>query len=85
MPGDWLDYDLLAMDVFCAADGSAPRYVFLNGLASDGTRQWLCTGLGKGRNRLRVPLALASMASLGRVTSLTVFTDVAEGAPSPIS
>ncbi len=75
--GDWLSYDLLCMDVLCPKDEATPRNLLFSVKGTDGGYVWLCTGLEKGLNRLRVPLELAGFASLGRVGELVVFTDYA--------
>jgi len=77
MEGNWLNYDMLCMDVLCPEDRATPRHIFFNVKGSDGTQAWLCTGLEKGLNHLRAPLELAGFASLGRVSELDVFTDFA--------
>ena len=77
MPGDWLSWDFLCVDVFCPKDRPTPRHLFLNVKGTDGTSAWLCTPVEKGLNKLRVPLQLAGFASLGGVSGLDIFTDFA--------
>jgi hypothetical protein len=71
---DFLDYDLFCVDVFCPEKEKTPEALGISFKDAQGVELKIVTGLKKGLNRLRVPLELAGMCALGKLTEVSVFS-----------
>jgi len=78
LEGNWLDYDLFCVDVFCPEDQDTPGALAIRIKGKQGIEVKLMTGLKKGLNRVQVPLELAGYVALGKVTELSLYSLWAE-------
>jgi len=78
LEGNWLDYDLFCVDVFCPEDQDTPGALAIRIKDKQGIEVKLMTGLKRGLNRVQVPLELAGYVALGKVTELSLYSLWAE-------
>jgi hypothetical protein len=73
MPGDWLTYDLLSVDIDCPKDSPSPRSIAVKLIDSAGRSQTCSVPLDKGANKVCLPLEIFAEVGLGKINELSLF------------